>query len=434
MTQDRYQEQENGQEVETDDLNGICDMAGFADDRALSEMLRIRPYDGSVITKGILPYGFTPDAAPIDGMVTEGTTGGTVRVSPFRAFVGSRTAEASDATANWRDIRSADYIGAVDSLDHDVAITANASGSARIDLIYAAFAIDAPGEQGTRFVRDPSTEVQTPELVTLKIAQVVTIGVITGTPSATPVVPTTPSDSGSTFIIPIAYLAIPNGWGGSSTLAKTRILIVAPIVPISPTTGASSVTVANSLNKVGGSYLTAARMAAWANTGVRPNAFVPSTMIGKKTLIVDLDLQDASSANWSHQNGFVVDDSQDWGHRTAEWHAMLNLASANIKFAWDQALTSTNPAVPQAVVTAPGTYESSGMGQSFTRDANGSTGANSGFVMLLTSARISALASAVVGLYVDYADGNKLKLFVSGAPGARLHVILHMYSRYSNNA
>lgn len=435
MTQEIYHVQEDGQEVIKSDMDMLGRVGARGDDLAMLDIFRPRPFDGATVFKAILPYGFAGDTAPVDGLVTEGETGGTVRVMPFKAMVGSRTAESADAAANWNDLRGAYFIGDQNALDFDLAIPANASGNARIDLVYAAIAIDANGLSGVRNVRDPFSGAKTPDVpVTLTLVQAVTVGLQAGTADPTPVVPSLPTDSGDVFNIPIALLAVPNGWGGSSTLDKKRILLIAPTLPLSPTTGGRSMRPANSLYKVGGSYLTTARLAAWANTGVRPSAFVPSTSVGDEGLAIDLDLQDASSANWSHVNGAVVDDSQDWGHRTAEWHAMVNKSAANVKFAHDQGNTSTNPSVPQALADNLGTYESIGMGQSTVRDGNALTGVNSGMVMLLTSARVSSLGAAVVGLYVDYADSNKLKLYVSGVPACRLHVLLRMSARYSNNA
>lgn len=434
MTATRARIQENGQEFQQDDFADLSDQGGLADDRALQRLLRLRPFDGANVSKAIIPYGFSGDTAPIDGLVTAGTTGGTVRVLPFTAIIGSRTAEGTSAIDNWLDIRSSDWVGATDSLDADLAIAANSSGNARWDLIFVAFAVDVSGDTGPRYVRDPTTGVVpvSPTSVTLNLKQSITVGVLTGTPSGTPAQPALPSDTGGTYHIPLAYVAIPTGWGGSSTLAKARIQIVAPIIPASG--AAASVLAANGQFKSGGSFLSTAKLAAWATSGTRPPAYVPSSIAGRKTLIIALDVQDASSANWSHANGAVVDDSQDWSHCVATWHAMVNTSSANVKFPWDQGLTSSSASTPQALATPPGTYESSGMGQSFTRDALASTGVNSGFLMLLTSARISALGAATVGLYVDYADGNKLKLYVSGTPGARVFAIVDIVSRFSNVA
>ena len=63
MAEKKYVHLLDGQEVEEDDLNGISENAALADDRVLAELVRVRPYNGTSPSRGIMPYGYL-GAAP----------------------------------------------------------------------------------------------------------------------------------------------------------------------------------------------------------------------------------------------------------------------------------------------------------------------------------------------------------------------------------
>lgn len=109
----KFQLLNNGQEVQTSDINSMSDSAALADDRVLAELLRMPPYDGSTVTKGVIPFTAETrsDSSDAFNVVSGLGVAGVIRVRPFRALVGSRTAEASDPKKNWRDIRSTIHIG-----------------------------------------------------------------------------------------------------------------------------------------------------------------------------------------------------------------------------------------------------------------------------------------------------------------------------------
>src|SRR5689334_8947870 len=107
--ENRFQHSLNGQSVQQADLNLLGETSALADDRVFAELFRMQPYDGATVRKGVLPFGHSASANA--GLVVPNGATGSVLVNPLRAFVGSRTAVATSAKANWRDIRSALAVG-----------------------------------------------------------------------------------------------------------------------------------------------------------------------------------------------------------------------------------------------------------------------------------------------------------------------------------
>lgn len=317
--ENQYQHTVNGQSVLQADLNAMGETAALADDRVLAELLRTTPYDGTTIARGILPYAH--DKSGTGALVAPNGATGNVKVNPFRAIIGSRTAVATDAKKNWRDIRSAIAVGST-TLHQTASFAANASGNPRWDLVYAAVTVDATTASVTRKVKNPTTKAITGQSLVTQIATTVALGVQAGTAAASPSPPAIPADAGGTYYIPIAYVRIPNGFGASSTVLTTDIGTIAPVLAPSRGSGAKSLRVAST-----NSNLTTAQWQAWGSSGTRPKIFIPSSLSGSETLLINLNLSNASSANWSHQSGGLIDNSRDWRGRLTKFMVSVSQSS-----------------------------------------------------------------------------------------------------------
>lgn len=441
--EDQFQLANNGQAVLKADLDGLGETSGLADDRVFAELFRMTPYDGSTVRKGMLPYG-----SGTSGTVVAAGASGSVSVNPFRAFVGTRTAVATNAKKNWRDIRSALGIGTT-TLAQTVAIGANSTGNPRWDLVYAAVAVDANNAAVTRKRKNPTSKAVTSSSVVTTLATTVTLGVTPGTAGASPAFPATPTDSGGTYYVPLAYIRVPNGFGASSTVDPKDINEVAPVLAISRTTGASTLRPANQQNIVGGTAISGTGQtsqngfAAWKGTaGQRPAVYMPPSMIGKEEILIALELGHASSANWSHQNNAIVDDKIDWRKRLFKWNAYVgNNSAAASEFPWNSLggnkALSGSYVLEDGVAAAPAlATRTAGFGQSFTIDADG----------VINVARFQAVdnvdnnanvpstvqvSTAFVGLYVDAATGA-LKVAITGVPLCSFLIWLEATAPYPN--
>lgn len=432
MAEDRYRLQLPGQEIQQGDIDVFAGAAALADDRVLSEALRLVPFAGTV-AKAILPYspkGYFSATSKAQGTVSKsGAADGKVIVNPFRAIIGTLDTIANiGADKNWRDIRSAVYDVSDDATTqgHAISFAANASGSPRWDLIYVAFTPDVPSNSVTRKVKVPAGTTVTPTSVNQVLRQVLSILVVQGTPGALPTAPALPADAAGTYYIPLAYVIIINGYGAGSLIKNKEIMDSSPIPALSHSFGgASPVAVANQSFLVGGAVHqnNAAHMGAYAQVDEvnTRGFFMPPNMAGGKQLLVPIDVSDASSANWSHASGAVVDDSVDWRRRVFRWsvYGVNRVAQANAQLAWG-ASAPQSYCVPWGadapVGAAAANSQTFSLGQSFQDDSpTTGTGVASGAVAYIPAARTNMLNAGAVCLYVDYADG-KLKLFVLGAP------------------
>lgn len=424
MSEKRFKLDYDGQAVIQGDMNLLGESSGLADDRVLAELLRLTPYDGSTVARGIMPYRSGTTA-----LVAPNGASGSVVVSPFRAVIGSRTAVATDALANWRDIRSGISVAeGSSSLTQSVSFAANSSGNPRWDLVYSAVTIDANGPTSSRLVKDPGTGVVNAQTVSQYMRTTVSLAVVTGTAAASPVWPSAPSDAGSTYYVPIAYVRIPNGFSASSTVATTDVALVAKILHISGATGSIRSAVADSHQT-----LSTARQQAWGSSGTRPNIFIPPTVGGGETLVCYFDFSSATSSNWSHQTGDTVD-SRDWRGR---------LCRANFMFrgVTNTSTSSTNDATPAWNTAAGANGFPYADGSGFTDvQSPGATAAfigfdisqtintHSGSITYVAYPKPSRFANVGTGvavvLYVDHADSGKLKVqFAGGSDPGRIHAI-----------
>ena len=447
--QDKTQLTLNGQEIQTADINAISKAASLADDRVLSELLRLAPYNGSTYAKAILPYTTSVG----QGVTVVPGTGG-VTISPFRAVVGSRTAVGSGPSDNWQDIRSAVYTG-LTTLAATQAITANGTGFPRWDLIYVAVASDALGASVTRYVKTPATKVVAATSVVGTLTTTATIGVQPGTASATPAFPTLPSDTGATIYIPLAFVRVINGFSGATVLNNKDVIEVAPVTSLSRATSAVGMRPADQQYLVNGAGTSGAGTSptnginAWTSTtNTRPGVYMPPSMCGGDELLIAIDVCDASSVNWSHQNSALVDGSRDWRRRLFQWMSVVGAAAgssgATSQFPWNG---STNPQLFSMFGVLPG-FASSVNFPAFASGLGASTPISGGNPNIATVSATGAAATATAGtganiatnamvsgtsvfLYVDNATGN-LRVGISGFPLCSVFFWLKATAPYAN--
>lgn len=429
----QQQQTQNGQELQTTDVNALGAVSALADDHVLAELLRMAPYVSGTAAKMILPYG--TDAEYLhDTVAATGSADGSVNIWPFRAIVGSRTAPATDALASWRDIRSGVWVGGKGSwsatpptaLFVSQLIAANVSGQARWDLIYAIISPDASQAAVPRAVKSPVNGSVTTPSVVVQLSTTVTLGYTQGAPSASPILPSLPSDGGGSYYIPLAYVAVPNGFSAISTVLPWQIYTVAPC-PIGLSKGLGGVNAgpANQQNAANGQVVNSSSLATWANTVTasvsgRPDTFLPPSMVGAEMLFGAIDLSGANSALWSHQSLTIVDSSRDWRNRffSTKWQAQQGSGSGG-HFAWDHGTGATAfiPTwSPDAVATHPQAgYQFEGFGQSFKQDSlnlPGAPPASCSVAAFVGNSQLTLLGTGVA-LYVNGSTGN-LHIYING--------------------
>jgi hypothetical protein len=424
MSVERFVHSQNGQEVEQGDLNLMSDAGGLADDHVLAELLRLAPFTGSGVAKAILPFGSLATVAPA------GATG-SVTINPFRAVVGTRDTVANiGPLKNWSDLRSAIFTGP-NALSAPQALQANGGAQPRWDLIYAQLQVDAPGQQVSRYRKDPSSEQVTVIQVAKSLVQAISVAVVQGAVGGQK--PALPPDGGGTFFFPLANVRVPANFGPNSTVAPTDIEELAPYVPLALTTGASILVPANHQYKEGGSVLSSAAFA-WGSGGPRPGPVMPPTMSGCEGRLIAIDAQAAASANWSHQSLGVVDDSRDWRNRVFRWHAIVNPSALAI-FPWDRSGTPSARAIGATGASGTGGWQAFGFGQSFAAD--GATecvpplGVTAAVAAQVTPANATLPVQTYIALYVDPGTGA-LKVFINGAPGVRCFFWLEASGQFPN--
>ncbi len=255
-----------------------------------------------------------------------------------------------------------------------------------------------------------------PTLVTT-LSTIVSIGVVVGTPSATPAQPSTPADAAGTYYIPLAYVRVATGFTASTIVLSSDILEVAPIQPFARSLGGASMGIANQQNKFNGTVMSTSNISTWANAAIlgtgagRPRAFMPPTQVGVQSIQVAMDLSTFNSANWSHQNGSVVDDSTDWRDRTFRTSIQLAPPNAsNGSFAWEHGVSFSTNFVPQVQVNAmslnttvtqlSGSYRANGV------TVGGSAPADSRLLAFIDPDDFPVVTPGVgFGLYVDGSTG-----------------------------
>jgi len=347
----------NGQAVYSEDYSLIGGEAALADDRVLAELLRMLPF-GATASRGVMPYRVNAYEAPAtqgQAIVKAGT--GKVTVSPFRAFIGSRTAAAAGGKANWRDIRSAIMVGAT-TLNSDVTPDATIVGVQRIDLVYAAVSVDVNDSGVSRKIKSPTTGVISTSTVVVTKSTNIALGVVKGADNVA-TVPALQADGGGTYYIALAYVHVPASFGGATVLTNADVWEASPAITMAESTGAASVRPAD------GSFLATGAVETntpFAFTG-RKAGHLPSTMVGGEEILVALDLV---APNFSHVTGDVVDASRDWTKRLWTWQIAGIGSGSTPFFPWEAA--AAVPLAPGSTCIAASGLLASGMGQSFVAD------------------------------------------------------------------
>jgi hypothetical protein len=432
--QEQYVHSFNGQEIEESDINLVAKDAALADDRVLAELFRLAP-DGSPVSKGILPYsGYT--SQNYGTVVPGGGIGDQLRINPFRAFIASRTTSSVDPLNAWQDIRTSVFVGDAPHLyisipNVSILLPANSSGNPRWDLVYCRVDIDASASTVTRYVKSPTTPFAiTPTSISITKNTTATINTVQGTPSATPDLPLLPADTSSTFYIPLAYVRISNGFTSSSVISEVNIYEVAPVLNVSRVTGTTSAGIATTQNKAGiGGAISSSVIHGWG----RPEVYLPPSMLGEEVIYIALDLQDASSANWSQQDGSIVDDSRDWRNRFFSWIVQGHTSSA-ARFSWKETSTGiSSPTIPSTFGQDIGVNISFGFGQTFAADSSKFSTFPAFYVDNNNLSIIPPSGLPFILLYVDVSGNGALKMTTNGTvPGIRAFIRLCASSPFAN--
>lgn len=337
MAEDAFVVTYSGQEVQLTDLDLIGTTSGLADDHVLADMLRLAPYTGSNYAKAILPTGYRSQSAPAT-VQTSGSANGSIVVNPFRAIVGSRNTVAtpptglsddSAALANWRDIRSGVFVGSATILAKTIALSPNSSGFSRWDLVYASISVDADGPTVNRRVKNPTTGIIGVQTVPAYLYSPVTVAVVTGTPGSSDsppnaVIPTLPADGAGSYNIPLAYIAVANGFGSTTTVANSEVRstclgATTEFMDIKAGIKAKS---CNGCNDQGAAFASGGSASfAWNPAHVptsaypRPGPWLPPDMVGGGVFLAEIDNTSATTTAWSTVNLGLVDNSIDWRGR-----------------------------------------------------------------------------------------------------------------------
>lgn len=439
----KFQVTTQGASVTTDDFNVLGETSGLADDRVLSELFRIPTANVSGVQRGIIPYWDpsenSPGHGPFGTVCSTFSASGKVTIRPFRAYIGTQVLESTNALEAWRGMRSGIFVGGATARALQIGFSSNSSGNARWDLVYCAVTPDTAGPSVSRKVKDATSKVISVGSLVTTLVTTVTVGVVTGTPSALsgttlPARPAVPADSGGVFYIPLAYVRIPNGFVANSTLIPNiYIAQAAPILNLSPQ--ATGVVTCRPCNKASGSgttnFLTrnntSGTYASWADTGTRPNTFLPADNIGCEILIIPLEFGDSSTSNFNvDPAGGIIDDKRDWRNCFFEWSVIANQTNSQ-DFAWH---ASTNPfdnKIPGVSSNVPGTYFFSGMGQSFyTESAVNTPG---GTVLSVDNTQISELQNSTT-LTLTCDSIGRLLVNASANPRCRIFILLKAYGPF----
>jgi hypothetical protein len=443
----------DGVELQNGDAALVGQVAGLADDRVFSEFLRLMPADGvHPISRAIFPMGMswytqqynpdfdTPRHNVYSTVGPTGSANGSVLIQPFRAFIGSTAPQSSGALQNWRDMRSQPFVGSSTSLVQVLPITANSSGNPRWDLVYAAVSIDVQANSVQRRVKDPSSSAVGIQAVYQYLATTVSIAVVTGTPGATPALPSVPADSGSTFNIALALVLVKNGFNSTSTVVPEDIREVAPVVSVSSTTGAVGMRPGNQqhdrINSDGtitpGNYATDTHFQWDIATPHRSPLFLPPSMVGGESRILLMDF--ATTGHHSHANGDTLDNSVDWRNRFFKVTAFICNSEL---FANDPlAQLTTNPSIPFPLPFADARL-SFGLGNSFIVDSGVAT--NESTIWMETDTVLSAfqttpqVASGTTVALLCSPNTGALTAGVIGNPGCRVFLWVEATAQLANN-
>ncbi len=416
----------NGQEVQQGDVNLLGRNAALVGDIALQQLFDLKPAlsNGGTVAKAILPLWTGPVAT---ATVTGAGATGKISIYPFLAVVGTRNDAATNSQA-WKDIRTQVFVSedTLGSLTKLYPIASNASGNPRWDLVYVTVSIDTDDSTETRYVKTPPSTVPAATSVAVTKSTKLTLNTVQGTPGASPVQPSLPADSGSNYNIPLCYVRVANGSGGTTLYSNNEIQETPSVVSLSDRSGVAVCKPAAAMNDPALPML--ATRQPWPASGNRPRAYLPPSMQGKEERIVVLDLHDAPVTAAS---GDILDNTIDWRHRIFKWTVQFR---SSRDLAWDSDATGSL-VVPD---TMGNNVTFTGMGQSFTLNdtgdvARGSLVAAIGGTSTGLDFQSSVLPStAWLSLYVDQDTGD-LKLFQANGPGCAWVFWIEATGMYTNS-
>lgn len=419
---------EPGQELSLEDADAMSLSGASADDRVFAELLRLTPYAGT-IARAILPFGSIgsdgTDPSHAGIVKASGSSDAKIRVYPFRAIVGPIGA-GGDPLNSYRKIHS--VVVAADSganLFSELTLEPTVANN-RWDLIWVKVSLNAVESTASRYVRDQTTEVVTLETLDVIIKDAYTLGVTKGTEATLPIYPTTPSDSGSDYYIPLAFVLLAHPFTGASPVIKYRIHEVAPVVSISRAMGAATLQPGKAQWDPNGALLTATT---FLTSAYRPDVYLPPTMTGRESRIFAFNWE-VTNKSPAINNIHLLDDSIDWRYRIFEWRAQVNHNAGSENFQW---AVSGAGRVPTALGSLAGSPNNGwGFGQSFRDDGTAAFTPDvpGGVVAYLDTTTFPLLAIPVV-LFVDMATGA-LKLSIQGAsPNAVVLVVIDASGPFS---
>jgi hypothetical protein len=334
-----------GQELGRSEVNLMAEEAALADDRILAELLRLRPL-GASPARGILPPSHS--GSPITAAaiaVPSGVADATVVVYPFRAVIGPISP--GTGIDMLRNSRSAISVGTANMWQY-VTFAATA-GNNRWDLLYARVDVEIDGPSVTRYIKTSGLAATASALATTK-RTTVTLQVLQGTEAATPTRPAVPADSGSSYIIPLAYVLLQHPHTLATAISAAKIFEVAPVLSISRAMGVSTLAPAAGMSSATG---IAVANELWTPAAGRPKAFLPSTMTGSESVLISL--KEISGTRTIPLGGTgVIDNTRDWRRRLFR----LVAQAAAGDFAWNTGGGSGMPFSSGVVAVATGVANS----------------------------------------------------------------------------
>lgn len=374
--EERFVHSVNGQEVQQADVNMMA-ISALMDDRVFQELFRLPPPYLGAPARAVLRYDYPIFNANLNNPIERGkdivcgneSADARVRVYRFRALIGSRTALNVDGVAAFKDVRSASNLVDLTAQEYETVQLAAATNN-RWDLVWARVDIDVDQSAVTRYVKTtPGTGVATSISVSQKTT--VTIGVTQGVEAGTPTRPAVPSDSGSSYYIPLAYVALAAGHTLATEIMAVQIHDVAPVITLSAATGGTTCRPGNQQYAAGGTILTATP---WDAGGTRPSAYMPASMVGVETRMFAFTFDDAGSKHSFAADGnwHLIDSSLDWRWRIFWWFATFQALAGGYDFAWVPSISVAFPQTPDYPTAA-----AMGFGESFSNNIPLWLGSNS---------------------------------------------------------
>lgn len=424
----------NGLKLILEDLEAISDVAGRADDLAVSKE-RLAFVEDSTRKGYVLPWRDGPI------VVTDGATG-KVKVRPFWAFRSAggatsnpSTQDASGGTETIEDMISAFFSG--ESISAPTPVPS--AGQVRWDLLYAVVQM-VDSDAATRLVKNPATKVTSAQSVYTRKKPVVTLAWKQGTAVATGSasygsgnMPSIPSAGSGTAVVPLAYVQMRNS-GSPSTVTYDKDTIANCPRMLRPNPRSGGVAVAGAMASgregvVGFMKADAATIISttiaeggWPLTGsnIRPQRFIEylggaielmipigpfSTAAGTETFFSAFSSSPliylAPNAALGINDPLREDKPWDWRNRI--FWSQLQWGTGSQKFAWDPAATTTT-GMPQSIGAAAGTGASISWGNSILGNASLDAGiGNSNYYL---AARHELATNVELAIVVKKSDGS----------------------------